>query len=295
MDKSQRARSGRKAWQLAAMSMMMVVASGVFIPVVAYAGDPKAGGGEPASDKNLILPLTPEMQTTLAKKMLSFQATVASLSPSNGAGATVTAVPQSYTLSTYARHQRRWFYCGPATVQVISNYTWGYYLNATSESATGNKYKQSTISATWTKTDVTQQQTYLGNLINGMNGASQLPFAGFYMQWNAPAWSDFQHAIATDTSTWYMPLAAGVSPRKTGSPYYLYSWRSAPAGNWGHYIPLRGYSGFFQSSALAYYNDSSGGTDEVTGETILGSTGAFQDLSFTVYKTMMNQSGNLVW
>lgn len=116
------------------------------------------------------------------------------------------------------------------------------------------------------------------------------------MQWNSPTWSQFQNAIATDTSTWFMPLAANVSPRKTGSPYYLVSWAAAPAGTYGHYIPLRGYNGFTQSTALAYYNDSSGGKDEVDPSiTVLGSTGAFQDKSYTVYKTMMNRSGNLVW
>ena len=126
-------------------------------------------------------------------------------------------------------------------------------------------------------------------------GASVLPFGGFYMQWNSPIWSDFQNAIATDTSTWHMPLAVNVNPRPPNSIYFLYSWRNAPQDSgYGHYVPLRGYAGFTQSSALAYYSDSSGGQDDF-GVGMYGGTGQFSDLSHTVWETMMLKYGNLVW
>ena len=206
------------------------------------------------------------------------------------------ALPASYTLSTHARHQYRSYYCGPATVQIVSNYTWDYrYTSVDGEASSTNKYQQTEINANWTHA-TSSDGTSLANFVDGMNSASVLPFGSFYMQWQKPSWSEFQNAIATDTSTWFMPLAAGVNPKKTGSSYYLYSWRTVPAAtDRGHYITLRGYSGFVQASAIAYYNDSSGGKDEVTGVVIYGSTGAFQDLSYTVYKTMMNRYGNLVW
>jgi hypothetical protein len=267
---------------------------GVLVPATSYAAGPRAGGGEPLSDKDLILPLTTEQRLALDRKMAAFEAMATLVSAASQPGEAASALPSSYTLSTRPRHQHRWFYCGPATVQVVSNYTWGYIVDAGGQSATGNKYKQSVISANWTKTDVTLQ-TYLADLITGMNSASDPPFAGFYMQWHNPAWSDFHMAIATDTHDWFMPLATSVNPRKTGSAYFLSSWQAAPAGDYGHYIPLRGYSGWSKSSAKAYYNDSSGGKDEVTGETILGGTGSFSDRSYTVFKTMMNRSGNLVW
>lgn len=176
------------------------------------------------------------------------------------------------------------------------NYTWDYhYTSVDGEASSTNKYQQTEINANWTHA-TSSDGTSLANFVDGMNGASVLPFGSFYMQWQNPTWSEFQNAIATDTSTWFMPLAAGVNPKKTGSSYYLYSWRTVPAASdRGHYITLRGYAGFVQASALAYYNDSSGGKDEVTGATIYGSTGAFQDLSYTVYKTMINRYGNLVW
>lgn len=294
MKRSQLIQGRGWARPLSILSLTTILFTGVMAPSIAYAGDPRAGGGDSPSDKDLVLPLTPAMQATLDKKMLSFQALVASISSANVTGDTAASIPQSLVLATYARHQHRWFYCGPATVQVVSNYTWDYYYSSTSaESSTTNKYKESYISSTWTKTD-TNGYTALADLITGMNAASVLPFGGFYIQVHNPIWSDFQYYIATDTSTWDMPLAVNVNPRKTGSLYFLYSWRAAPAGDYGHYIPLRGYSGFTQSSALAYYDDSSGGVDDF-GVGMLGGTGAFQDLSYWVYKTMMNRYGNLVW
>jgi hypothetical protein len=177
----------------------------------------------------------------------------------------------------------------------VSNITWDYYYSSTSgQSSTTNKYRQSYISSTWTRTDI-NGYTALGDLIVGMNRASILPWTDFYAQWHNPAWVNFHDAIMMDTYNWGVALAAGVNPKKPGSFYYLYSWRTAPAGDYGHYIPLRGYSGTSQSTAYVYYNDSSGGVDEVTGQGILGSTGAFSDKSYTVYQTMMNRFGNLVW
>lgn len=97
-----------------------------------------------------------------------------------------------------------------------------------------------------------------------------------------------------------MPLVARVDPKHVGSIYYLTSWASAPAGDYGHYVTLRGYSGSSQSSALAYYNDSSGGQDEHNSSIgILGGTGAYSNKSYTVFQTMVNNttSGSyyLIW
>jgi hypothetical protein len=295
MVRSQRASARHWARQLSIVSLSAVLATATLVPSIAFAGDRRAGGGEPPNDKDLVLPITPAMQVALDKKMLSFQAMAAAVASANVAGGMAASIPSSFILSTYARHQHRWTYCGPATVQVVSNYTWHYYYSSTSaESTATNRYGESYSSSAWTHTDATGQ-TYLADLINGMNSASVLPFGGFYMQWHNPTWSDFHNAIATDTSTWYMPLAASVNPRPANSIYYLYSWRNAPQNpNYGHYIPLRGYAGFSQSSALAYYNDSSGGQDDF-GVGMYGDTGAFQDLSFTVYETIMLKYGNFVW
>ncbi|PZR60576.1 MAG: hypothetical protein DLM71_10435 [Chloroflexi bacterium] len=199
-------------------------------------------------------------------------------------------------LPTYARHQHRWFYCGPAVVQVISNYTYGY-RNATvsGETSNNNVFLQSYISGRWTRTDA-NGQTNLGDLITGLNASTSRPSYFYWAQWHGPSFADFHAAIVNDVFSYKMPLAAGVNPHVRGSTYYLYSWRNWQ-GSTGHYITINGYSGVPSSSSkYAYYNDSSGGYDEVQPWiAIAGETGAFSDTSYTVYMTMKNNSGDLVY
>ena len=265
------------------------------IPAAAKSPQSAAGGGELANPG--VLELTPEQQAALPGKLAALQHVmgVTTLAPGVVSATSTDNPPATATLPLYARHQRRWFYCGPATVQVISNASWGYYSSSTDgQSSATNKYTQSTISANWTKTD-SNLQTNLGDLITGLNSASRRPSGFVYVQMSKPSWDTFHNAIITDVWHYGMGLAAHVNPNKTGSTYHLYSWKNVAPGDYGHYIPLRGYSGFTQSTALAYYDDSSGGRDEVTGQVILGATGAFSDPSYTVYMTMMNRYGNLVW
>lgn len=295
MDRSPRAHARVWARQLSVVSLATVFVTGVLVPSITYAGDPKTGDTQ--SDGRFVVTVTPEMQVVLDKKMQAFRAVAATVSSASGEGAMLaSSIPQSYILSTYPRHQHLWYYCGPATVQVVSNYTWGYYYSSTNgQSTSTNKYTQSVISANWTHTDTNGQQTSPGYVAPALNAASHLPFAGFYMVWQNPAWSDFQNAIATDTSQWFMPLAAHVNPRSLNSAYILASWPSGPQkSTYGHYIPLRGYNGFSQATARAYYDDSSGGVDD-NGQGMLGSTGAFSDKSTTVWGAMTIRAGNFYW
>jgi hypothetical protein len=172
---------------------------------------------------------------------------------------------------------------------VVSNFTRGYTSTNTCGGDTncpsGTNYKnQHDISTLWTHTTV--DGTTVSNLVGGLNGASVLPSGYLYAYWTNMSWSSFHNALKVDTYTWRMPLAPRVSPRTPGSQYFLASWAGQTQGNYGHWITLRGYSGSAQSTANAYYNDSSGGVDEHTGVGILGSTGAFTDKSYTVYMTM---------
>ena len=214
----------------------------------------------------------------------------------------ITPPPTGWTLATKARHQHRWFYCGAAVVQMASNYTWGYTSSSTC-GAEGcpsgtNKYSQHYISNNWTNTD-DNMQTYVGDLVTGLNNATVMPNGFIYAYQTNMSWSSFHNTVKTDVYTWQMPLAARVDPRHTGSQYFLTSWAGAPGGDYGHYVLLRGYDGSTQSAALARYNDTSGGQDEHNGTGILGSTGAFSDKSFTVYKTMVNHTTGgsyyLIW
>jgi hypothetical protein len=261
------------------------------------AAKPTAGAGGTDMNDPGILRLTPEQRAALPAKLATLENVTAGARRASGqlAAMTIGDPPSIATLPTYARHQRRWFYCGPATVQVVSNESWHIYsTDPSGQNTATNKYTQSFISATWTKTDV-NLQTNLGDLIIGLNGATRRPSGWAYVQLHNPTWDTFHNAIISDIWAYGMALAAHVNPRKANSQQYLSSWANVSPGDYGHYIPLRGYAGFSSSTAVVFYNDSSGGRDEVTGIGILGATGAFSDASTTVYQTMMNRYGNLVW
>lgn len=277
------------------MVMAGVLAFSILSPQQVVADRGGVGGVEGSDDPGPP-PLTPEQQASVALRLPQVRA----LMQGNGGDVTPQICdlppcggppPASFSLSTYARHQHRWFYCGAAVVQVVSNFTWGYTSTSTCGGEgcpTGiNKYNQHTISTSWTLTDL-HGQTYLGDLVTGLNSASVKPTGFFYAYWTDPTWSEFHNAIKGDTWVWLMPLAIRVDPRHTGSAYKLASWAGAPPGDYGHYITARGYSGSLQSSAYVYYNDSSGGQDEHDGTGILGGLGAFSDKSNIVYETMRN-------
>jgi hypothetical protein len=263
-------------------------------------------GGEPPGDAGVIVPMTPEQVASQAMKLDHLRAMEGSSSdptadcPTEGPDITCPPPPagSSYQLPTYARHQHRWFYCGPAVVQVVSNYTWGIRNSTVSgETTSNNHYKQSYISSHWTRTD-TNGQTYLADEITGMNAASIRPTNWSYVQWHNPSFQDFHNAIIDDTWYWNMPLSAGVNPRDSvNGGFYLPNWASVPpSSTYGHYIAIRGYAGLYSDpSRYAYYNDSSGGVDEVTGQGIYGSTGSYNYGSYGVWETMLNNNQNLIW
>lgn len=93
-----------------------ILVSAPIAPAVVRAGDPY-NGGEPAGDRNVVLPITPEVRAALEKKMPAFNLVAAATS--SPALMNAAALPSSYTLSTHARHQHRSYYCGPATVQIV--------------------------------------------------------------------------------------------------------------------------------------------------------------------------------
>lgn len=268
------------------------------------AKDPPAvtvGGGDPPSDDR-VLPLSAEQRASRDRK----EAMIAQVAQASAAGEVGTmscpvpngetnavegmdselsscgATPRKWTLPASPRQQANYYYCGPAVVQVVSNYSWAY--------ASSNKYSQSTISQRWTKTDATKQ-TYLGDFIYGMNGASRLPYGFVYAQKHQPSFSTWHTTIVSGIYNWRMPLAAGVRPHEHGAYYYIVSWPVPKSA--GHYIGIFGYDGFASTSNLSrkvYYTDTAGPYAAAGVK-----AGNFWDISYDVYKTMMMNNGNMVY
>jgi hypothetical protein len=198
-------------------------------------------------------------------------------------------VPQGY-LSVEARDQTRSHYCGPATGQVIANYSWA--------AASGtNKYTQTTI-AGWMQTDTyggTSAPMLEDGLELGTQGSPRRP-AGW--DWvvldvrdrdaDGHTGDELQGYVRSNVSNSKMPLAIPVKPHDPSSRYYLTSWPRAVASV-GHWIAAYGWYGNYTgtTSARIYYTDSS--KDEG------GSTGKFWDPTRDIAALIAEHTRRLVW
>jgi hypothetical protein len=198
-------------------------------------------------------------------------------------------VPQGY-LSVEARDQTRSHYCGPATGQVIANYSWA-------AASTTNKYSQATI-AGWMQTDTyggTSAPMLEDGLELGTQGSPRRP-AGW--DWvvldvrdrdaDGHTGDELQGYVRSNVSNSKMPLAIPVKPHDPSSRYYLTSWPRAVASV-GHWIAAYGWYGNYTgtTSARIYYTDSS--KDEG------GSTGKFWDPTRDVAALIAEHTRRLVW
>lgn len=198
-------------------------------------------------------------------------------------------VPQGY-LSVSARDQERAHYCGPATGQVITNYSWAMPANA-------NKYTQRQL-AGWMRTDLTGQ-TDAGAMEDGLEVATaRAPRRPAGWDWvvtslvdrngNGTVGDDLQGFVRSNVSNSKMPLAIPVKPHDPDSRYHLASW-SRPVESVGHWIAVYGWYSNYTGTDFAriYYTDSS--RDEG------GSTGWFWDPTRHIAILMLEHTRRLVW
>jgi hypothetical protein len=190
------------------------------------------------------------------------------------------------TLATHYRHQANYYFCGPAAVQVVSNYSWG--------TGTTNKYSQSHISTTWTHTTSSSGTTVSRERI-GLNGASVLPSNFLYEEYQLSgtqvnAGVEWNDKLRNDVDAWEMPQVENVAPHNPGWTYFLSSWPNAVTA--GHYIVADGWDtiwdGHYSSSGpSASYDDGSAGYS--------GDDGHFWDPARTVFYTIWNHNKYIIW
>jgi hypothetical protein len=207
-------------------------------------------------------------------------------------------VPRSYSLLTYARDQNNYYYCGPATAQVIINYSRGVFsANPNRERAVTIYKVQSEIAKAllwwnpdrqrWENTN-TIKQTNAVMLKNGLNELAKLPsgFAyGVVKTGTGPEW----HAkIITDIYQWHMPF--GVSVGMTSKTRRLVSWDPiSPGTAVAHWLAIRGYNGLWDGTDTpqVLYNDSSAAQG--------GGTGTYSDSSKKMWQLNTSHSNRIVW
>jgi hypothetical protein len=249
-------------------------------------------------------PLTPEERAAADRKLAASDAyldavtsqgmDLVSLSCVTPTGSTKAetqscTVPQGY-LAVEARDQTKAFYCGPATGQVISNYSWAVASGA-------NKYTQAKI-AGWMQTDIngsTSAPLLEDGLELGTKGSPRRP-AGW--DWvvldvrdrdaDGHTGDELQGYVRSNVSSSKMPLAIPVKPHDPNSGYYLVSWPK-PVASVGHWIAAYGWYGNYTGTTFAriYYTDSS--KDEG------GSTGKFWDPTRDIAALIREHTRRIVW
>jgi hypothetical protein len=278
---------------IAVGSLLLVT---VLSPRMALAGGPAAGSDSGASDPGYV-PLTPAQEQLVSLKFQEAAVQQAAaeqwlaansgqsqsgsgmqptmpIPPGGGPGGVVT---------TYARAQASSIYCGPAAVQVVSNYAWGM-------SSGSDKWSQWYISSHWTYTD-TYGQTYVYRERIGLNSASagHLPANFVYAEYQPTNGSDWYNKLITDVSSFSMPQVANLAPHDPGASNWLHSWPVPTSGPAGHYITLYGWSQYWNgtSGPTVYYDDSAG--DGGYG------AGAYMDPALTVWGTIYNHTDWVIW
>lgn len=250
-------------------------------------------------------PLTPDERAAAAAKLAASDAYLASVEAREADMATLEcvvptgtgtqadtqacAVPQGY-LPVEARDQVKAFYCGPATGQVIANYSWAVGSGV-------NKYTQAKI-AGWMQTDI-RQRTDAPELEDGLEFATQgSPRRPAGWDWvvadvrdrdaDGHTGDELQGYVRSNVSGSKMPLAFPVKPHDPRSRYYLISWPK-PVASVGHWIAVYGWYGNYTGTTFAriYYADSS--RDEG------GSTGKFWDPTRDIAALIAEHTRRMVW
>ena len=201
------------------------------------------------------------------------------------------ALPTAKTLATRARQQNNYYFCGPASGQVVINWSRGIINgNNDGEDATTNWRRQSKV-AEWMGT--TSAGTGGASLASGLNNPNAVlrPTSDWiYIYADNGTTQALYQKIVADVAMYAMPLVLATAPHISGAGvYYLESWPKVAAGA-HHWIVLRGYDGAWgDPNAISIkYQDSSAGYG--------GATGAFDDSLAVIWQvSKWNQGGHVVW
>jgi hypothetical protein len=194
------------------------------------------------------------------------------------------------TLATRARQQNNYYFCGPASGQVVINWSRGIISgNNDGEDLSTNWRRQSKIAVWMSTTTAGTGGANLASGLNNPNGVLKPTSDWAYVYADNGTMHQFFNKIITDIDGFGMPLVLATAPHMSNAGSdYLESWpREYPGAH--HWIVVRGYSGLWgDPSIIIKYQDSSGGFG--------GATGSFDDSLSVMYQvSKANQGGHVVW
>jgi hypothetical protein len=203
--------------------------------------------------------------------------------------------PDTFVLDSWARQQITWYYCGPASAQVIINQTRGVVSSSTSGQSTTTNYRAQSVIGSFMGTNDSSGSSS-GMVRSGLNEFANLDVPGGHVGFTIAdglSGNDFHWAMVE--ATWSLQRGAAVPVQMTFSSQHLASWTSSswwnhnPGAIVRHWTSVRGYSGFWDGTygPTLYYTDSAGGYG--------GQTGNFVTPSRLLYNLNQANSGRIVF
>jgi hypothetical protein len=193
-------------------------------------------------------------------------------------------------LDVRARRQSTNYWCGPASGQVVINYSRGVIFDSKDgDSAATNHRTQATI-ANWMKT--TQSTGTLGgNLAAALNrpDAVRKPVPDWtYLYAKNSDGADMHGKVVADVHQYGMPLVIAVKPHKDNAEFFLPSWPREALGA-KHWVVIYGYDGLWDGTAGPdlFYAESAGNGNK--------NPGLYEVDSLTMWKVNQYNASTIVW
>jgi hypothetical protein len=211
-------------------------------------------------------------------------------SGSTGGGTGVIPPSNRVVLEVRARHQSTTYWCGPASGQVVINYSRGYVYDSLNGDSTATNWKTQDTIAAWMKTNE-NSGTLGSNLAAALNRPDAvlkpIPEWSYVYSTNVDG-SDMHSKLVTDVAQFEMPILIAVKPHKPDAAYWLPSW-PREAGNAKHWIAIYGYDGLWDGTdgPTVFYTESAGNGNK--------NPGSYQVGSLTMWKVNQYNASTIVW
>jgi hypothetical protein len=211
---------------------------------------------------------------------------------SGSSGGTTGFIPPSNqdVLDVRARRQSTNYWCGPASGQVVINYTRGYVFDSLNGDSSETNWRAQATIASWMKT--TQSTGTLGgNLAAALNRPDAVvkPVPEWtYLYAKNTDGQDMHAKVVADVYQFGMPLVIAVKPHKADAEYFLPSWpKEAPGAK--HWVVIYGYVGLWDGTTgpTLYYAESAGNGTK--------NPGLYTVSSLTMWKVNQYNASTIVW
>lgn len=193
-------------------------------------------------------------------------------------------------LDVRARRQSTTYWCGPASGQVVINYSRGYVYDSLNGDSSATNWKTQATIANWMKT-AQSTGTLGGNLAAALNRPDAVlkPVPEWtYLYAKNTDGQDMHGKVVADVHLFGMPLVIAVRPHKADADYFLPSWPKEAIGA-KHWVVIYGYDGLWDGTTdpILYYTESSGNGSK--------NPGLYTVSSVTMWKVNQYNASTIVW